>query len=68
MKVGDRVRCHVPGSWLDNRVGHILKLNVVSSDEIEGHHLQILDEDGIKPEAVSVVPPFELERLSPGEM
>jgi hypothetical protein len=61
MLVGDRVRCHVPGSWLDNRVGRILKLNTVSSDEIEGHELQIFSEDESRPEALSVVPEFQLE-------
>lgn len=56
MKVGDKVKCHVQGSWVDGLVGTILALNVTSSDEIHGHQLQMHC-------GVTVVEPEALEEL-----
>jgi len=55
MEVGDRVICHLPGSWVDGRTMTILRLNVVSCDNIYGHLLQA--ECG-----VTVVPPHCLTK------
>jgi len=53
-KIGDKVRCKVPGSWVDGKVGEIIHLDVTSSDGIHGYLLQM---DGSQ----TVVPPEELE-------
>lgn len=58
MNAGDRVRCHLPGSWVDGREGTILRMNTVSSDNIYGHLLQM---DG----GITVVPERELELVTP---
>lgn len=57
IKVGDRVKCKEPGSWVDGREGVVLRLNVTSSDNIEGHLLQMA-------EGVTVVPPCCLTVVS----
>lgn len=36
-RVGDRVACHVPGSWVDDRAGVIEALDVEASDGVRGH-------------------------------
>jgi hypothetical protein len=54
-KVGDKVRCHVPDSWVDGKTGTIIELNVSRSGD-EGHCLQM--EGGI-----TIVSPEELELL-----
>ena len=41
IEVGSSVLCHLPGSWVDGKIGTVLKLNVVSSYEIRGHLLQM---------------------------
>lgn len=58
LRVGDRVLCHDPGSWVDGREAVVVSLNVVSSDGIEGHGLRV---PGV---GVTVVPEFLLERVS----
>jgi hypothetical protein len=40
-KIGDKVRCSAPGSWAHNKVGKILRLDVISSDNTQGHMLQM---------------------------
>lgn len=60
LQIGDRVRCDCSGSWVDGLVGRILKLNVVSSDNIHGHLLQM--ESG-----VTVVPEVELTKVIEAE-
>jgi hypothetical protein len=53
-RVGDKVVCHVPGSWVDGRTATIEALSVTSSDGIHGHYLKV---PGI---GVTVVPHYEL--------
>ena len=56
MNIGDTVVCHVPGSWVDGKTATILKLDIISSEEIEGHQLQVGHE------GVTVVPEFQLQK------
>lgn len=59
-RVGDRVRCDWPGSWVDGKVGTITALNVVSSDNIRGHQLKMAD-------GVTIIAPACLELVSSSE-
>lgn len=52
--IGQSVKCHEPGSWVDGKVGVIKRLNTKSSDGIFGHLLQM--DCG-----VTVLPPHCLE-------
>lgn len=56
-RVGDRVACRVPGSWVDGRAGTITALDTLGSDGIRGHGLKI---DGPRG-GYTVVPECELE-------
>jgi len=40
-KIGDRVRMHEEGSWVDGREGTIGALDVTSSDGIHGHRIDV---------------------------
>lgn len=40
IKVGDRVKCHNPGSWVDGQTMSVVRLHVHSSDGITGLLLQ----------------------------
>lgn len=57
-KVGDRVRCSLPGSWLDGREATITELNVTASDGVTGHGLKI---EGV---GVSVTDPSNLTLIT----
>ena len=56
-QVGDIVVCDCPGSWTHGKTGTIVRLNVVSSDEIRGHQLQM---DGCQ----TIVQPENLRRAA----
>jgi hypothetical protein len=55
IKVGDRVTCRLPGSWVDGKAGVVTRLAVVTSDGVRGHMVQM-------PGCVTVVEPEHLER------
>lgn len=55
-RVGDRVRCHSPGSWVDGKEGTVAALDVLSSDDIRGHQIQM-------PNGYTVVEPSCLARI-----
>lgn len=60
LKVGDRVTCHEPGSWVDGKAGTIKQLNVWGSDNIKGHVVVVDGTNGytvLPPLALVLVPP-----------
>jgi hypothetical protein len=58
--VGDRIRCDLPGSWVDGRVMIVTALGVRSSDDIEGHALR---DEGLA--GFTVLGPDRLTLVSP---
>lgn len=54
IKIGDKVRCNVPGSWCDGKTGIVQRLNVMSSDRIKGHQLKM-------PDCVTIIEPHCLK-------
>jgi hypothetical protein len=58
IRVGDLVRCNVPGSFVHGLCLEVLRLDVISSDGINGHLLRLSDRKGVtvvEPEALTVV-------------
>lgn len=53
-KVGDRVKCSLPGSWTDGKIGIVIRLNVTSSDGVHGHQLQMAN-------SITVIEPQHLQ-------
>lgn len=61
-RVGDRVRCSWPGSWVDGRTATITALGVVSTDGIAGHRVHVDGQDGY-----TVLPASEMIPIQPPE-
>lgn len=57
LRRGDKVCCHLPGSWVDGQEGEIIATDATSSDGIRGYALQMK-------EGVTVVEACYLERVN----
>ena len=56
--IGDRVICHLPGSWVDGKHAVIKAINVTSSDGVFGHYLAVEPNGGmtiVEPECLELI-------------
>jgi hypothetical protein len=61
MKVGDRIICRIPDSWLDGREAIVTEVNDISDDPNREHCIRV---DGV---GVSTIPHFQCEIIAGSE-